>query len=42
MTTIVVPETSLRPGQLTFFISDHTSRKKLCVVGHHSFTGNIG
>src|SRR5512146_1472668 len=39
MTTNVVPSTSLRPGQLTFFISTQTSRKKSRVVGHHSRIG---
>src|SRR5262245_54457828 len=33
--------TSLRPGQLTFFISTQTSRKKSRVRGHHSFTGTM-
>src|SRR5215472_16041306 len=41
MTTSVVPETSLLPGQLHFLTSDQTSRRKVSVVGHHSFTGNI-
>src|ERR1700730_12649179 len=41
MTTIVVPTTSGRPGQLTFFISVQTSRKKSRVVGHHCLIGNI-
>src|SRR6186997_693249 len=41
MTTTVVPTTSGRPGQLTFFISTQTSRKKSRVVGHHSLIGVI-
>src|SRR6476660_9427235 len=40
-TTTVVPMTSFLPGQLTFFISTHTSRKKSRVVGHHSRIGFI-
>src|SRR5215470_16889875 len=39
MTTTVVPTTSVRPGQLTFFISTQTSRRKSRVVGHHSRIG---
>src|SRR6266496_2094587 len=42
ITTTVVPTTSVRPGQLTFFISTQTSRRKSRVLGHHSFTGTIG
>src|SRR6185369_14379308 len=41
MTTTVVPTTSDRPGQLTFFISTQTSRKKSRVDGHHSLIGVI-
>src|SRR5215468_2034542 len=41
MTTTVVPTTSVRPGQLTFFISTQTSRKKSRVEGHHSLIGVI-
>src|ERR1700682_5804683 len=41
MTTTVVPTTSGRPGQLTFFISTQTSRKKPRVAGHHSRIGII-
>src|SRR6266576_691142 len=33
--------TSFLPGQLTFFISTQTSRKKSRVVGHHSRIGFI-
>src|SRR6478672_1741107 len=41
ITTTVVPMTSFFPGQLTFFISTQTSRKKSRVVGHHSLIGFI-
>ena len=41
MTTTVVPTTSVLAGQLVFFISTHTSRKKSRVRGHHSFTGTM-
>src|SRR4051794_10392927 len=36
MTTTVVPTTSVRFGQVTFFISALVSRKKSRVVNHHS------
>src|SRR5687768_5676305 len=39
ITTTVVPTTSFLPGQLTFFISTQTSRKKSRVAGHHSRIG---
>src|SRR6266540_5929096 len=41
ITTTVVPMTSFLPGQLTFFISTQTSRKKSRVMGHHSRIGFI-
>ena len=36
MTTTVVPTTSGRLGQVTFFISELVSRKKSRVDSHHS------